>query len=90
MEKFHQILTPEEFSKLSNTPPDARSVLDLAEAVDGRAKKRKLRRWASAFGPFLESVQRYSLAVEILISSNPQIAALVWGSVKAVIIVCPP
>lgn len=89
MEEFRQILTVEEFTKLTTTP-DAQSFLDFTLEVDGKGKKRKLRRFASSFAPFLESVQRYSLAVEILISSNPQIAALVWGSLKFVIIVCLP
>lgn len=74
----------------STTPPNAQSIIDLTSAIDGKGKKRRLRRWASSFVPFLESVQRYSLAVEVIISSNPRIAALVWGSLKIVIIVCVP
>lgn len=89
MEKFCEILTAEEFTKLTTTP-DAQSFLDFTSEVDGKGKKRKLRRFASSFAPFLESVQRYSHAVEILISSNPKIAALVWGSLKFVIIVRLP
>lgn len=90
LENFHRILTPEEFAKLSNTPPSAESILDMTKEIDRKGKKRRLRRFASHFAPLVDSIQRYSIAVEILISSNPQIAALVWGSIKVVIIVCLP
>lgn len=90
MEKFHRILTAEEYSKLTTTPLDAQSILDLTLEVDEKGKKRKLRWFASSFAPLLKFLQRYSRAVEILISSNVQIAALVWRSLKVVIIVCPP
>lgn len=89
IEKFHQILSPDEILKLSAAPPGPQSILNLTSEVDGIGKKRRLRRCASAFEPFLESVQRYSQAVDVFVSSNPQIAALVWGSVKVVIIVSP-
>ncbi|KAL0630785.1 hypothetical protein Q9L58_010363, partial [Maublancomyces gigas] len=89
LEAFHRILTSEEFSALSTggSPPNAQSILNLTTEVNGKGKKRRLRRWAACFAPFLESFQRYSVAVETIVSSNPQIAALVWGSVKIVILV---
>lgn len=31
---------------------------------------------------FLESVQQFSSVVDTFVSSNPSIAALVWGSIK--------
>lgn len=92
LQKFHQIITPDEFLGLStgNTPLNAQSILDLTSEVNGKGKKRKLRRWASRLVPFVESIQRYSAAIETGVSSNPQIAGLVWGSIKIVLIVCTP
>lgn len=88
IQNFHRNLSPDEISKFSATPPGPQSILNLTSEVDGKGKKRRLRRWASNFEPFLESIHRYSQAADVLVSSNPQIAALVWGSVRVVIIVC--
>lgn len=90
LEGFYRILTPEEFSKFSGTSPGVGSILDLTSEVNGRGKERTLRRWASYFEPFLEAIQLYSGAIETFVSSNPRVAALVWGSAKIVIIVCAP
>lgn len=88
IEKFHLILSPEEISKLSTAPPGPQSILNLTVDVNGKANKQRLRRWASCFEPFLKSIERYSQAVDVFVSYNPQIAALLWGSVRFVIIVC--
>lgn len=88
LQEFHAVLTPEDIPTLSNTPLSTESILGVVSEVDGKGKKRKLRRFVSAFEPLLDFIQRYSTAVETIVSSNPQIAALVWGSVKVVIIVC--
>lgn len=90
IEKFHRNLSPDEISKLSASPPGPQSILNLMLEIDGKGKKRRLRRCASYFEPFLDSIQRYSQVVDSVVSSNPQIAGLVWGSVKVVIIVCLP
>lgn len=89
IEKFHRNLSPEEIAKLSIIPPGPQSILNLILEVDGKGKKRRLRRLASYFQPFLESIERCARAGDVLVSSNPQIAALVWGSVSAVITVRP-
>ena len=36
---------------------------------------------------FLESVQQFSGIVDVFVSSNPQMAALVWGGVKFALLV---
>lgn len=74
----------------STTPPSAQSIIDLTSTIDGKSKQRRLGRCASSFTPFLESLQQYSLVMEVINYSNPHIAALVWGSVKIVVIVCVP
>lgn len=90
MADFHRILTPEQFSALPNTPPNAESIVKLTSEIDKSGKNRTLRRCGAFFEPLLESIQLYRDVADTLVSSNPQIAALVWGSVKIVIIVCVP
>lgn len=83
---------PEEFAMLSSstTPPSAQSIINLTSMIDGKSKLRRLRQCASSFIPFLESLEQYFLAMEAINSPNRQIAALVWGSLKIVILVCVP
>lgn len=87
---FHCILTPEELSNLPVTSPDALSMVKLTAEIDAKGKNRTLRRCGSYFDLLLESIMLYSGVADTLVSSNPQIAALVWGSVKIVILVCVP
>ncbi|KAL0633009.1 hypothetical protein Q9L58_008115 [Maublancomyces gigas] len=83
---FHCILTPEELSNLPVTSPDALSMVKLTAEIDAKGKNRTLRRCGSYFDSLLESIMLYSGVADTLVSSNPQIAALVWGSVKIVIL----
>lgn len=48
--------------------------------------------FASRLSTVLQSVQAFSTVVETFVSSHPEIAALVWGSVKLTMLVsaAPP
>lgn len=86
---FYQLLTLEEFAVFTKTTePSALSVVGLTSEIDKKRSGLGLRRLGPCFEPFLKSIQRFSSVVEALISSSHQIAALVWGSVKFVVIVC--
>lgn len=87
---FHRILTPDEFSNLPDTSPDALSIVNLTAEIDQKGGNRTLRRCGSYFNSLLESIMLYSNVADTFVSSNPQIAALVWGGVKIVILVCVP
>lgn len=63
-------------------------MVNLTAEIDAKGKNRTLRRCGSYFDSLLELIMLYSGVAETLVSSNPQIAALVWGSVKIVILVC--
>jgi hypothetical protein len=87
---FQRCLTPaqrEEFSTVS-LRPDANSVIKFTTEIDEENwKRRKSRNVATRINDFLQSVEEFSSIVETMVSSNPAIAALVWGSVKFAIIV---
>lgn len=85
---FHRILTPDELSNLPDTTPNALSLVNLISTIDEKGKNRTLWRCRSYFDSLLESIMLYSNVADTLVSSNPQIAALVWGGVKIVILVC--
>lgn len=58
----------------------------IVSQLDDTHKKTDTTRRASQFlRPFFESMTRYTEVIETLVSSNPTIAALVWGGVKCVL-----
>lgn len=65
--------------------PDAHAVAQFTHQLDQENAKRKSRCVAARISPLLESVQQFAGIVETFVSSNPHIAALVWGSVKLVL-----
>ncbi|KAI9765660.1 MAG: hypothetical protein M1840_007217 [Geoglossum simile] len=81
---FQSSLTPEQRARLQalNIVPDAASVITFTKEVDDENAKRMSRCVASRLCGVLESVQQFSSIVETFITSHPEIAALVWGSIK--------
>lgn len=61
-------------------------VAQLVQAIERSSKARVSRQVADKLTPFLESIQQYLAIGDTLVSSNPAIAALVWGSVKFVLV----
>jgi hypothetical protein len=86
---FQDILSPEQKRDLlaQATVPDAAAVIILTAEIDRENAKRRSRGVATRLFSFLESVQQFSTIVDTFVSSNPSIAALVWGSVKFAILV---
>ncbi|RYP87903.1 hypothetical protein DL769_000355 [Monosporascus sp. CRB-8-3] len=80
--EFKSILTDEQRRELHGTTavPDADSVLIFTAQLDN--KNRKGRSVASRLHTVLLSVQNFCSVVDTFVSSRPEIAALVWGSVK--------
>lgn len=70
--------------------PDAHAVAQFTHQLDQENAKRKSRCVAARISPLLESIQQFAGIVETFVSSNPRIAALVWGSVKLVLQVSHP
>ncbi|KAI9785686.1 MAG: hypothetical protein M1839_008703 [Geoglossum umbratile] len=85
---FQDILSPDQKRDLlaQATVPDAAAVIILTAEIDRENAKRRSRGVATRLFSFLESVQQFSTIVDTFVSSNPSIAALVWGSVKFAIL----
>lgn len=87
---FQAVLTPEqkvEFLAHSGKP-DATSVILFMTKIDDENATRRQRGVSSRLFGVLESIRGFSEIVDTFVSSHPNIAALVWGSIKFVILVC--
>ena len=78
------------FQATSKGIPAAQDVTDLLSEIDNENSARRSRVWAKRMQDILNSVQQYCSIVDTCIQANPAIAALVWGSVKFVILVNRP
>lgn len=58
---------------------------DLESRLDNVLERRHFAKAHPALKKRVEEFQRYAPAIEVFVSSNPAIAALVWGSVKLVL-----
>ena len=67
--------------------PAVSDVISLTDKVNKKDSSRKSRDWAQRTRGILESVQQYSAVVDTFVQANPAISALVWGSIKFVILV---
>lgn len=92
IKSFQNSLDPDQKARLEaiQAVPDAHAVAGFTYQLDQENAKRKSRCVAARISPLLESVQQFSGIVETFVSSNPHIAALVWGSVKLVLQVSRP
>ncbi|KAJ3540937.1 hypothetical protein NM208_g4831 [Fusarium decemcellulare] len=67
---------------LQTTSPNAQSIIEFTEQLDDVNQKRRGRRIASGLSSFLQTIQQFSPAVDTFVSSNPETAGLIWGSIK--------
>ncbi|KAL1648817.1 hypothetical protein SLS58_001997 [Diplodia intermedia] len=84
IERFKRALDDDErrdFEYLNNQP-DPATVLKFTAHLDEISAERQSRCIATRLQTVLQSVQQFSAVVETFVSSNPKVAALVWGSVK--------
>lgn len=82
-------MTPEQKNRLHGTAaiPDAPAIIAFTTQLDNENAKRRSRCVATRLLTFLQSIQQFTTVVDTFVSSNPAIAALVWGSVKFAILV---
>jgi len=87
LKSFQDCLDPEQKAKLEaiKAVPDAHAVAEFTHQLDHENAKRKSRCVAARISPLLESIQQFSGVVETFVSSHPQVAALIWGSMKLVL-----
>lgn len=86
VDDFQRILTDDQRTALKNIKsiPDADAVLVFTAQLDS-TQQRRGRSIATRLHSVLESVREFSAVIDTFVSSNPEIAALIWGSVKLTI-----
>ncbi|THX16596.1 hypothetical protein D6D13_01137 [Aureobasidium pullulans] len=87
LRSFQDSLDPEQKTKFQiiKAVPDAHAVAEFTHQLDQENAKRQSRCVSARISPLLESIQQFSGIVETFVSSHPQIAALIWGSIKLVL-----
>ncbi|KAJ5928123.1 hypothetical protein N7466_007079 [Penicillium verhagenii] len=85
---FKQSLTDEEKQqyRAHEANPGASSIIEFMRVVDESKPQTNMRCLGSRLCTFLDKTQQFATIVETFVSSNPVIAALVWGSVKFAIL----
>ncbi|KAJ9148557.1 hypothetical protein NKR23_g4905 [Pleurostoma richardsiae] len=81
---FQSILSSDQRQELSSSKdvPDADAVLVFTARLDASSSGRKGRSIASNLYSVLQSVRDFSAIIDTFVSAHPDIAALVWGSIK--------
>ncbi|VUC23261.1 unnamed protein product [Clonostachys rosea] len=81
---FQSILTEQQCAELRKVKrvPDSDAVMVFTAQLDAASRSRKGRSIATRLHSVLQSVQQFAMIVDTLVSSHPDIAALVWGCVK--------
>ena len=93
LQSFQSVLSDEQRRELQaiQTVPDADAVLIFTAQLDAqnarRKDGRKGRSIATRLYTFLQCARDFSGVVDTFVQSHPEIAALVWGSVKLTILV---
>ncbi|KAL2690157.1 hypothetical protein Neosp_004225 [[Neocosmospora] mangrovei] len=83
--RFQAILTDDDrknLQQLKTEPHDTHSIIMFTASLDRFDPKRRGKSVASRLASFLQTIEQFTHIVETYIQSNPEIAALVWGSVK--------
>ncbi|SCV61374.1 uncharacterized protein FFFS_15943 [Fusarium fujikuroi] len=86
---FQAILTDDQRRKLSSIGAiqDPDTVRIFTAQLDRESQLKKGRGIAGRLSSILQSVHRFSAVVDTFVSSHPEIAALVWGSVKLAMLI---
>ena len=89
LQGFEAVLTPSQRLQLRNSHPvpDAAAVTAFTQTLDAENANQQRRCVATRLHPLLESVQKFTTIVDTFVSSHPDIAALVWGSLKLALVV---
>ncbi|KAF5247561.1 hypothetical protein FANTH_6312 [Fusarium anthophilum] len=84
LQAFRSVLTEGQRKDLDaiKDVPDTNAVLTFTAELDAKRRTIKGQSIASRLYSILQCVRDFSSVVETFVSSNPQIAALVWGSMK--------
>lgn len=87
---FESQLSPQQRTRLRELKsiPDAEAVMTFTAELDAVSRSKRQRSVAIKLHAFLQSTGDFSQAINTPpLSSNPGIAAMVWGSVKFIMLV---
>lgn len=89
IQDFRNSLSDDQRQELqrTNNVPGADAVLVFTAKLDSHNRNRKGRSIASNLYSVLQSVRDFSSVVNTFVSSHPEIAALVWGSIQLTMLV---
>ncbi|KAH9207096.1 hypothetical protein DL95DRAFT_484257, partial [Leptodontidium sp. 2 PMI_412] len=89
LSEFGSVLTDNERKQLQQIKgvPDAAAALVFTAKLDASNSTRRGKSIGARAYSMLQSIQQFSTIVETFVSSHPDIAALVWGSVKLTILI---
>ncbi|KAF5617052.1 uncharacterized protein FTJAE_12808 [Fusarium tjaetaba] len=82
---FQAVLTDEDRKKLQQlkaTSHDSQSIITFTAELDLLDKNRRGKSVASRLASFLQTIEQFTPIVDTYIQSNPDITALIWGSIK--------
>jgi hypothetical protein len=90
--QFGSVLTDDERKQLQQIKgvPDASAALIFTATLDASNSTRRGKSIGARAYSMLQSIQRFSAIIDTFISARPDIAALVWGSVKLTLLVSLP
>lgn len=89
LDSFKASLTDEQSQELESisTQPDTAAVIQFTTLLDVKNAEGNSRCFATRVHTILASIQQFSTVIDTFVSSNPTIAALLWGSVKLTLLV---
>lgn len=88
--RFQAHLKDDERKKLQGlkaTPHDIQAVIIFTAELDRSDLKRRGKSVATRLSSFLQTIQQFFPAIDTFVSSNPELAALIWGSVRLTFVV---
>lgn len=89
LSEFGSVLTDDERKQLQQIKgvPDASAALVFTAKLDASNSTRRGKSIGARAYSMLQSIQQFSAIVDTFISAHPDIAALVWGSVKLTVLI---
>lgn len=89
LSQFGSILDDDERKQLQDIKdvPDASAALIFTAKLDAANSTRRGKSIGARVYSILQSIQQFSIIVDTFVSAHPEIAALVWGSVKLTMLV---
>lgn len=85
---FTEVLSPTERTEIQNNPSPERNILELTAAINDKVLlKFQAKRYVGRVQQFLAPLQGFSPIIDMFVSSNPRVSALVWGGLKLLIMV---